>query len=269
MLLTANGIFFPDVRHELFDSHKTRDDFRLTPEKIDYEMQFLQGQSTYLQIHYLTQQGLEHFVHHYASPYKVLYLTYNYVTDLSPLGDLPDLEAIRIDDCWQARSLWDFSRNDSLKVLSVSGSKKLVTNPMPLQTSHTLEEIRFWGGDFDNKYPLQSLSCFSGLSTLKRIDLNNIKLKEHNLDVLSTLPNLEQFHFDAGMLTTEEIAWICAKYPNLYGDCLGVYTTNDICLNDIRICGHRKPSLDLPRDQKKLDKYTAEFNALVEKYKAL
>ena len=43
------------------------------------------------------------------------------------------------------------------------------------------------------------------------------------MDVLDTLPDLEEFHFDPGMLTTEEIAQIVAKHPNLVGDSLRAY----------------------------------------------
>ena len=38
-------------------------------------------------------------------------------------------------------------------------------------------------------------------------------------------------------------------------------------LNDIRVCGYRKPGLDLPKDQARLEKYIKEFDALVAKYK--
>ena len=41
----------------------------------------------------------------------------------------------------------------------------------------------------------------------------------------------------------------------------------DAMLNDVRVCGFRKPGLDLPQHQKRLDKYIAQFNALVEQYK--
>ena len=87
--------------------------------------------------------------------------------------------------------------------------------------------------------------------------------------VLSTLPNLEEFHFDPGMFTTEEIAWMVAKYPQLSGRCLKAcsYENYDAPLNDVRVCGFRKPSLDLPQHQKRLEKYIAEFDALVEKYR--
>ena len=58
-----------------------------------------------------------------------------------------------------------------------------------------------------------------------------------------------------------------AKYPPLYGSALCAYNTIDALLNDVRVCGFRKPGLDLPEGQKRLDKYIAQFDALVEKYR--
>lgn len=268
-MLTENSFFaIREAEKQMFDSRRCNGECVLTPEVIDYEMQFFHS-STELQMHKLTQEGLEHFVLNYGSTYQILYLDYcSHIKDFSPLAQLPNLVAIRIEWCKGLDRLWDMSSNSSLKVLSIHDAKSIVANPMQIQTSATLEEVRLWGGGFDNKHILDSLSCFYGMKSLKRIDLNEINLKTRNLDVLSSLPKLEEFHFDAGMLTTEEIAWICARYPHIYGDCLGVYTTHEVsCLHDIRICGNRKPGLDLPKDQKRLDKYTAEFNALVEKYR--
>lgn len=48
------------------------------------------------------------------------------------------------------------------------------------------------------------------------------------------------------MLTTEEIAWIVAKYPHLSGQSLCAYNKDDAVLNDVRVCGYRKPGLNLP-----------------------
>ena len=269
-MLRENDLFmaakYQDAEAHLFSSR--REQPYLDAETVDFEMQF-NKRTDYLKLTRLSQEGLEHFVQNYGHSYRVLYLDdCTRIQDFSPLGDLPELEALRIEWCRKADRLWDMSGNTSLKVLSIHDARKIAANPTQLQTSQTLEEIRLWGADFDNKYTLESLSCFQGMRSLKRIDLNMMKLQNRNLDILATLPMLEEFHFDAGMLTTEEIAWICAKHPNLNGDCLGVYTTNEVtCLNDIRICGHRKPGLDLPKDQKRLDKYTSEFNALVKKYR--
>lgn len=115
-------------------------------------------------------------------------------------------------------------------------------------------------------FSLPILNCFAGLPKLKRIDLNCTKLQDHDVSFLKTVPQLEQFHFDAGMFTTEEIAYICARYPHISGRCLGAYTTH-FTLNDVRICGHRKPGLDLPKQQKLFDRYIAEFERLVARYK--
>ena len=267
-MLTENGIFslWADGQ-TLADTRGENGIYKLTPDAIDYEMQYDHSDSE-LRLVSLTQDGLEHFVSVYGASYKVLYLDYcSYIRDFSPLGDLRNLEAVKIEWCRNVDKLWDMANNSHLRVLSIHEARKIVSNPMQLRTSHTLEEIHLWG-TMDNKYSLESLSCFQGMPSLKRIDLNQIKLKNRNFDVLSSLPQLEEFHFDAGMLTTEEIAWICAKYPNLYGSCLGVYTTDEFgCWNDIRICGYRKPGLDLPKDQKRLERYTAEFQSMVEKYR--
>lgn len=262
---TENSVFgFQEAERQLFATQ--HGDSQVTPEVIDYEMQF--GKSrTKLKITCFSQEGLEYFVRNYGHTYRVLSLyDCRWIRDFSPLGELPYLEAIRIDWSQRNEKLWDFSKNTSLKVLSIAGSRKLVYNPLLLQTAKTLEEVRFWGDTFTN-YPLESMDCFQGMDSLKRIDLIWIKLENHSMDVLRTLPNLEQFHFDPGMLTTEEIAWIVAKYPKLYGRCLCAYNKEDALLNDVRVCGFRKPGLDLPQHQKRLDQYIAQFDALVEKYR--
>ncbi len=268
-MLKENSIFLlHDADKQLLDSRKSSDRYRVTPEVIDFEMQFHHDQNQ-LKIHAITQEGLEYFVTHYGKSYKVLtFWDARLIYDFSPLADLRQLEAVRLDWCRNTDKLWDFSNNSALRILSITSAKKICENPMLLQTSQTLEEVRLWGGDFDSKYTLDSMECFRGMPALRRIDLNDIKLRDKSMDVLNTLPSLEEFHFDAGMLTTEEIAWIVAKHPNLYGDCLGPYTYNEVtCLNDVRVCGNRKPGLDLPKDQKRLDKYIAEFEALVERYR--
>lgn len=267
-MLPENSVFtFREPEKQLINSRQGYADSKLTPEVIDYEMQ-LPRDCTTLLLRGLTQDGLEYFVTKYGAKYKTLYLDYcAYIKDFSPLEDLVDLNSIRIEWCRSADRLWNLSKNISLKVLSIHDAKKITNAPTLLQTSSTLEEIRFWG-NCETKYTLESLDCFVGIESLKRIDLNNIKLKNHNFRALYTLPNLEQFHFDASMLSTEEIAWICAHFPDLKGDSLRAYTENEAsCIHDVRVCGYKKTGLYLPEDQARLDKYISEFDALVEKYK--
>lgn len=256
---------YQDTDAHLISTRRERPD--LGPDEIDFEMQF--GKRTDdLMLCRLTQKGLEHFVRTYGASYRVLYLDdCTRIQDFSPLGELCDLEAIRIDWTRKATALWDMSGNRSLKVLSISDSKKLAEQPHLLNTSKTLEEVRFWGPASGGTYTMESLEYFRDMRSLRRIDLNWIKLADKNMTVLDTLTNLEEFHFDPGMLTTEEIARIVARYPNLYGDSLRAYDNSDLDEGEVRICGFRKPTLHLPQQQKRLEEYINKFNALVDAYR--
>ena len=237
-----------------------------TPEEVDYEMSFGRH-PTKMCVCTMTQKCFEYWVSKYGANYESIYLNNAVaIRDLSPLADLPNLKSITVEWC-RAEGLWDMSRNTKLKNLALLGAKKISANLGMLKTGKSLENILVQG-DMDVPYLIPTLDVFANLPDLKRIDFLHIKVGSHDVAFLETLPSLEQFHFDPGMLTTEEIAYICAKYPDLCGCSLGAYTTGAFgCMNDVRICGYRKPGLDLPEQQKRFDKYVAEFNALVEKYK--
>ena len=254
-----------DAQSELFPSRRERPD--LGPEEIDHEMSFPKRKDR-MKLSWLTQEGLEHFVRQYGADYEVLYIANSpRVRDLSPLGTLPGLKAVKLDYLRSADRLWDMSGNESLKMLSISDCKKLAQAPRMLQSAKGLEEVRLWGPVSGGTYTLESMEYFRDMHSLRRIDLNWIKLADKGMDVLDTLPDLEEFHFDPGMLTTEEIARIVAKHPNLVGDSLRAYDDEYMHIGEVRICGFRKPTLTLPRGQKRLEQYVREFEALVEKYR--
>lgn len=258
-----NSIFlFREADKQLFCMERGGSYGKLTPSAIDKEMQYPKSTSA-LHIHGLTQDGLEHFVDRYGCTYETLYLDGCTFADLTPLERLPNLTAICLENCRTPTDLWQLSKNRCLRVLSIRDSKKLTYSPLKLNTSDTLEEVRFWGASSEHKYRMQSLEFFSGMESLKRLDLNNIILEDHDTSVLATLPNMSVFHFDAGMLTTEEIALICAQFPQLFGRSLGAYTLDDVGIEgDVRICGARKPSLSLPADSNRLNMYIDSFNKI-------
>lgn len=238
----------------------------MTPDDVDYEMSTGKNPEI-LEINGMNQQSFEYFIEHYGKTYRYLsFFKCQLIQDFSPLEDLQRLEEVSIYWNIRADRLWNFSRNDSLRTICVSDAKRLTLNPDLLKTSKVMEEVMFSGSIFNN-YPMESLDCFAGMPELQYLWLSNIRLNDHSMDALKTLPKLEKFDFDAGMLTTEEIAWIVAKYPGLSGKCLCAYNKEDAMLNDVRVCGFRKPGLDLPQHQKRLDKYIAQFDALVEKYR--
>lgn len=238
----------------------------MTPDDVDYEMSTGKN-AEILQICGMNQQSLEYFVQHYGKSYRYLsFFKCQLIQDFSPLEDLENLEEVSLYWNIRADKLWNFKKNTSLRTISISDAKKMTLKPELLKTSDVMENVYFSGSVFNN-YPMESLECFVGMPSLKHLCLNKIRLNNKNLDTLKGIPALERFDFDAGMFTTEEIAWIVAKYPNLSGKCLCAYNTEDALLNDVRVCGFRKPGLDLPQHQKRLEKYIAQFNALVEKYK--
>ena len=159
------------------------------------------------------------------------------------------------------------SQNPKLEYLNIKDTKKIAYNPVILQKAKYLKFIEFHG-DIFSPYPMQSLEWMRGMVSLERVYFRNIKLENRDTNVLDSVPSLRRFDFPAGMFTTEEIAYMCAKYPYIEGNSMGAYNTEDAILNDVRICGYRKPGLDLPKGQARLEKYIKEFDALVEKYKA-
>ncbi len=235
-----------------------------TKAEIDYEFSFDKDQKK-LEIGHFTQEALEYFVKEYGSEYEYLYFNNaTRIKDFSPLSDLRNLKSLSID-YYRSEKLWDMKNNEQLTDIRISYAKKYTKTLSDISSCKSLENLMI-NGDMDSPYVISSLSCFENMPKLRRIDFLDIKLESHDISFLKTLPSLEEFNFDAGMLTTEEIAFICAKYPSLKGRSLGAYTTH-FTINDVRICGFRKPSLNLPEQQKRFDEYVLEFITLVEKYK--
>ena len=238
----------------------------MTPDDVDYEMATGKNREI-LEIFGMNQESLEHFILHYAKSYRYIHFFHcQLIKDFSPLEDLQKLESVHISWNIRTKDLWNFSKNTALRELSVSDAKQITRNPELLATSPTLENVSFYGSAFNNT-PMDNLDVFGQMPNLKGLQLCRIRLNDKRLDFLKKANQLEQFHFDAGMLTTEEIAWIVANYPHLTGQSLCAYNTEDAILNDVRVCGFRKPGLDLPQHQKRLNKYIADFDALVEKYR--
>lgn len=237
----------------------------MTPDDVDYEMGFGKNPEI-LQINGMNQESFEYFVLHYAKNYRYLNFTHcQLIRDFSPLEDLYKLERVWIDWNIRADKLWDMSKNTSLNHIRILDCKKITRAPELLSTSSTLEEVGICGSIF-NSFPMESMDIFGKLPNLRSLDLFQIKPLDKRLDFLKYAKNLEEFNFDPGMLTTEEIAWIVAKYPHLTGRCLGPYEGN---LNgvDVRISGYRKPTLWIPEQNNRLNKYIADFDALVQKYR--
>ena len=239
----------------------------MTPDDVDYEMA-QEKDPRKLEIYGMNQECLEYFAEHYGAEYEELsFYQSQFISDFSPLSKLKKLKRVHINWNIRADRLWNMSENTLLEEIRISDCKKMTAKLALLNTGRSLKRVAIYGSVLNNT-PLSNLNCFDDLVHLEELTLGNIKLIDRNTDALSRLPSLHTFHFDAGMFFTEEIAYLCAKYPHLSGYSMGAYNTHEALQNEVRVCGFRKPILELPKDQKRLDKYIAEFHALVEKYKA-
>ncbi len=240
----------------------------MTPDDVDFEM--AQGKHPeILEICGMNQKSLEHFVTHYAKSYRYLsFFKCQLIQDFSPLEDLENLEAVHI--WWNIRTdrLWNMQKNKSLVNIDVSDAKKLTLKPLLVNTSPTLQSFGMSGSIFGN-YPTESLEIFEDMPALRSLSLSHIRLMDRSMDSLGRMPALEAFNFDPGMLTFEEIAAICAKYPHLSGCSLGPYCPSHPGSKlFFRVCGARKPEVQSPEQQHVLDKYEKKFNELVAAYRS-
>ena len=238
----------------------------MTPDDVDDQMK--KGLNRHiLSICGMNQDSFEHFANKYGETYQYLYFFKSQmISDFSPLSRMPHLQGVRIYWNIKADKLWDMSNNHELVYLDIMECKKIVHEPELLKSSSTLKHV-ILHGDVWNKYHLKSLECFEEMQSLEYLKLKNIILDEYDPDIISKIPRLKRFDFDPGMLTTEQIAYLYARYPELTGKCLCAYNKEDATVLGVRVCGKRKPSLEIPKNQKLLDKYVSEFNQLVETYR--
>lgn len=240
---------------------------RLTPDVIDREMETYPRSRTVIELNSITQEGLEHFVRTYGSTYRAIRLSWDGgVKDLSPLGDLPALEHVALFS-QRCERLWDMSRNVKLRVLTIDSCRKLTAQPSMLETAPALETVWYLGGA-ESTHPMTTLQGFANLPAIREIRLQDVRLLDRSMEFLASIPTLEVFDFELQMFTTEEIAWMKARYPDLGGEFLRAYGPAYPGADSwVRVSGSRKPELHLPEDREKLERYVRSFDALVRKYR--
>ena len=97
-------------------------------------------------------------------------------------------------------------------------------------------------------------------------------IADNDYSFLANMPNLKQFDFPTNMLTTEQVAWIVANFPELKG--FALKSKKDCTLINseyknvpgVLIVGKRKPSLIIEGNEKRIAKYDQSFELLKKKY---
>ena len=221
----------------------------------------------------LRQDTFEYFIQTYGSQLKAISFFKNkFIEDWSLLGTLPDLEYLYFFANQRITSLWDMRANRSLTGLCIEDFTRL-SSIEGIQTAPALREFRI-GNAIWNTMTLDSLTPLAN-SRIETFWFYGRSIADNDFSFLSDMPNLKQFDFPTNMLSTEQVAWIAANFPQLEGYALRAKIDTDLFnspLNDVPgviIVGKRKPALIINGNEKRIEKYVRVFEELTKKYKGM
>jgi hypothetical protein len=218
----------------------------------------------------LRQDTFEYFIKTYGHQFKAIRFFKNkYIEDWSLLGTLPKLEYLDFFVNHHISSLWDMSENESLSGLCIQDFSKL-SSIKGIETAPALKEFVIRNAIWD-KMILESLMPLA-YTSIEKFMFCGKSIADNDYSFLADMPNLKQFDFPANMLTTEQVAWIVANFPNLEG--FALKAKRDCTLFDsqlrnvpgVLIVGKRKPSLIIEGNEKRIEKYMQNFEVLKKKY---
>lgn len=223
----------------------------------------------------LKQEVFEYFIDNYAQQFKVIYFwKCPHVSDLSKLSKLVKVEYLLWFWNQRASTLWNMESNIKLKGICIEDFTKVRTLDQ-LASSKSLEQLIF----SDKVWVTSSLNSLEPLKkclSLKYVYFTLKKLDDGNITHLAEIQKLEEIYFNHNLFTTEQLAWLRAKLPNVKSKVLEPYyttkplewkTSKGIKIKDTQICGKRKPFLDSNLDKNRIDKYVEAFSNLVATYR--
>lgn len=221
----------------------------------------------------LHQDTFEYFIKTYGSQLRAIRFFKNkLVEDWSLLGTLPQIEYIHFFANQKITTLWDMTENTSLTGLCVEDFSRLRSID-GIETSPNLKYFYIGNATW-------STMIIDSFMPLADTDIEQLRfygksIADNNFSFLSGMPNLKKFDFATNMLTTEQVAWIKANFPELAGYALCAKRDNslyDSSMNEVPgviIVGKRKPSLIIAGNEKRIQKYIDNFETLKKNYKGL
>ncbi|MBQ8696954.1 MAG: hypothetical protein IJ519_04460 [Clostridia bacterium] len=221
----------------------------------------------------LRQDTFEYFIKTYGHQLRAIRFFKNkMVEDWSLLGTLPQLEYVYFFFNQRITSLWDMTRNTSLTGLCIQDFSRLSTID-GINTASALKEFDI-GNAVWSTMTINSLAPLAN-TNIEKLTFNGKGIKELDLSFLADMPHLKEFNFPTNMLTTEQVAWIAANFPELEGYALRAKVDCELyddSMNDVPgalIVGKRKPALIIEGNEKRIEKYVLAFEALKEKHKGV
>ncbi len=221
----------------------------------------------------LHQDTFEYFIKTYGKRLKAIRFFKNkLVEDWSLLATLTQLEYIHFFANQRISSLWDMSNNNSLTGLCIEDFSRL-TSIKGIERAPSLKEFKIGNAIWD-KMVLESLIPLAH-TNIEKFSFYGKAITENDYSFLADMPELKQFDFPTNMITTEQVAWIVANFPDLDGFALKAKRDCDLFDSSFDkvpgtlIVGKRKPSLIVAGNEKRIEKYVQHFECLKQKYKGV
>jgi hypothetical protein len=193
----------------------------------------------------LRQDTFEYFIKTYGHQLKAIRFFKNkFIEDWSLLGTLHQLEYLDFFVNHHISSLWDMSGNESLSGLCIQDFTKL-SSIKGIETAPALKEFVIGNAIWD-KMILESLMPLA-YTSIEKFMFCGKSIADNDYSFLADMPNLKQFDFPTNMLTTEQVAWIVANFPELEGFALNAKKDCTLMNSEYKnvpgvlIVGKRKP----------------------------
>ena len=218
----------------------------------------------------LRQDTFEYFIKTYGHQLKAIRFFKNkFIEDWSLLGTLHQLEYLDFFVNHHISSLCDMSGNESLSGLCIQDFRKL-SSIKGIETAPALKEFVIGNAIWD-KMILESLMPLAH-TNIEKFMFCGKSIADNDYSFLADMPKLKQFDFPTNMLTTEQVAWIVANFPELEGFALNAKKDCTLMNSEYKnvpgvlIVGKRKPSLIVEGNEKRIAKYEQNFEQLKTKY---
>ena len=260
---------FENHRDNLFDLTIVQKDVGggiTSIEEIDIIQEYPNAKS--LIISGLKQETFEYLIQNYGNQFKAISFWKNkLVTDLSPLGNLKGLEYLHYFVNQRVTDLWDMRKNENLRGLAIYDFTRLHS----IEKIVTAPNIEYFsiGNRYGSKMDIESLKPLIQ-SNVSHFGWWGNKILDNDYLCLAQ-SKIRELDIPVGTFRMEELAELVASIPDLRGTVTKPYKEFSITEHDKKttyylLCKGKK-TLVKGKDDEKLEKYLADFESLVEKYR--
>ncbi len=217
----------------------------------------------------LNQESFEYLIEQFGDQFEAISFWKNkMISDLSPLSDLNNIKYIHFFFNQRAVDLWDMSHNENLEGLAVYDFSRLHTIEKVASAPHL--DYFAVGNRAWSRMEIESLKPLACSSITHFAWYGNKVLDKDYLCLLGS--RITELDMNIAQFKMDELARLVAGIPGLKGSAAIPYWKGSVTEGDKRttyyfLCKGKK-RLIKGKDDEKLERYLAEFDQLVETYRA-